>query len=125
MSFVHICDCGLGVGFVDVEDIGSATIDARITADGEVQILDLAVLSKDFAKVVFVHILRQALDDNLGASRQRASRTHATRCASSPAVAPASRIATTATAWAATGAPESIIALGRSSSIFSVLPAVK
>jgi hypothetical protein len=36
-----------------------------LSVDGEIQVVNLAVLAKDFVQVVLVDILGQALDDNL------------------------------------------------------------
>jgi hypothetical protein len=88
---MHVSDGGLGFGFGEVEDVGCAAVHAgcctlvsatywewwaemsagacgsrlTLSVDGEIQVVNLAVLAKDFVQVVLVDILGQALDDNL------------------------------------------------------------
>lgn len=43
----------------------SSVVELTHSVDGEIKVVDLAVLAEDLVQVVFVDVLGQALDDNL------------------------------------------------------------
>lgn len=64
---MHVCNGRLGISFVGVEDVGCTAVGTGVFANGQIQIFNLAVFAKYLPKVIFVDILRQSLDNNLGA----------------------------------------------------------
>lgn len=65
---MHVGNGSLGVGFVVEQNVSCATVGSKLTVERQVQVLNLAVLAKDLSKVVFVHVLGETFDNNLGAS---------------------------------------------------------
>lgn len=104
---MHMGNGLFGIGFVDVENVCCATVRIELTIHGQVEVSDVAILAKDFSKVVLVDILSQLLHDDLGAPPQRAftsgaAVTIATQTASSgsASVAALTAVSAIATTWA-------------------------
>jgi hypothetical protein len=62
---MHLRNCALGVVNLFVQDVCSAAIDVEGWIHRHSEVFDSAVLSKDFADVVFFDVSSQGLDDDL------------------------------------------------------------
>jgi hypothetical protein len=112
---VHVGNGSFCIGFMHVENVCGTTVDSSQSAKRQIEILNLAILPKDLAEVVFIHILGETLDNDLGASRKWAGRAHAAGSTTSAAIASTARVAAGAAAatLAATLAAIPAVSLGR------------
>lgn len=86
LSLVHVSNSLLSVGLVVVENIGSASVGAVCSIDRQIKVFDRTKLAEDLLKMSLVDVLGQALDDNLGASDNRALAASAAAAATFAAV---------------------------------------